>query len=65
MTPESAIIKRERGKVKPRMKKETRYIVFHPSGGVYRFFPSYREAWEFVEAQFAAGKGVYTIEQVN
>ena len=47
------------------MKKETRYIVFHPSGGVYRFFPSYREAWEFVEAQFAAGKGVYTIEQVN
>jgi hypothetical protein len=47
------------------MKKETRYIVFHPSGGVYRFFPSYQEAWEFVEAQFAAGKGVYTIEQVN
>ncbi len=47
------------------MKKETRYIVFHPSGGFTRTFPAYKEAWEFMEAQFAAGKGVYTIEQVN
>jgi hypothetical protein len=47
------------------MKKETRYIVFHPSGGVAQTFPTYKEAWEFVEAQLAAGKGVYAIEQVN
>jgi hypothetical protein len=47
------------------MQTTTYFIVFHPSGGVYRFFPSYKEAWEFVEAQFAAGKGAYTIEQVN
>jgi hypothetical protein len=47
------------------MEKQTYFIVFHPSGGVAQTFPTYKEAWEFVEAQLAAGKGVHTIEQVN
>ena len=47
------------------MEKQTYFIVFHPSGGVAQTFPTYKESWEFVEAQLAAGKGVYTIEQVN
>ena len=47
------------------MEKQTYFIVFHPSRGVAQTFPTYKEAWEFVEAQLAAGKGVYAIEQVN
>ncbi len=47
------------------MEKETHFTVFRPCGGIARTFPTYREAWEFAEAQFAEGKGVHTIEQVN
>jgi hypothetical protein len=47
------------------MQTTTYFIVFRPSGGVTRSFPTYQGAWEFAEAQLAAGKGVHAIEQVN
>ena len=47
------------------MQTTTYFIVFRPSGGVAQLFPTYQEAWEFAEAQIAAGKGIHTVEQVN